>query len=184
MKSRSSNGPYIKRPKYNQDIIDQLLSLSKQTTSVKQKNRYDTVILYLKNYEQKEIAEILHTPQRTISAHIRTFCTQGIEALLLKKAPGAKKKLTNEQEKELVDIISTHTPAEAGIGVFANWTGSLICKLIKEKYNVTFNEKGIFNLLYRLGLSCTRPTYVLKKADPEKQAEFLKIWEAVKKTDT
>ena len=167
-----------------QEAIDELMELIKHTSSIKQKNRYDAVILYLKDYSRNEIAEILHTPKRTVSYHIHTYFTKGIDALLIKKQPGAKKKLTDEQEQEVYDIVATKTPSEAGIGIFANWTGALICKLIKEKYDIVFNEKGIYNFLYRLGLSYTRPNYALKKADPKKQAEFIEKWEAVKKTAT
>ena len=132
-----TKNPKAEHPK---EAIDELLKLAQQTTSIKQKNRYDAVILYLKDYSRNEIAEILHTPKRTVSYHIRTYFTKGIDALLIKKQPGAKKKLTNEQEQEVYDIVATKTPSEAGIGIFANWTGVLICKLIKEKYDVVFKE--------------------------------------------
>ena len=182
MKPRSPSGHYIKRPAYDQAAIDKLMWLSDNEPKSKQKKRYDAVILYLQGYEQKEIAKILHTPRRTISTHIRLYCIAGIEALLLKSPTGAPRKLTGAQEQELCNIISSKTPADAGIGVFANWTAPLICKLIEEQYNVAFSFPGIYDLLHRLGLSYTRPTYTLKKADPKKQEEFLKTWGALKKT--
>jgi len=38
-------------------------------------------------------------------------------------------------------------------------------------------------MFHRLKLSYTRPTYVLAKADPEKQKQFREDFETVKKTD-
>ena len=84
-----TKNPKAEHPK---EAIDELLKLAQQTTSIKQKNRYDAVILYLKDYSRDEIAEILHTPKRTVSYHIHTYFTKGIDALLIKKQPGAKKK--------------------------------------------------------------------------------------------
>ena len=90
--------------------------------------------------------------------------------------------LTDEQEKELFHIISTCTPEEAGVGVFANWTALLACRLVEERFRVKFSERGMRDLFYRIGLSYTRPTYTLNKADPEKQDAFHRQFEDLKKT--
>jgi len=44
----------------------------------------------------------------------------------------------------------------------------------------TWSDRGTRGLLYRLGFSCTRPTYTLAKADPAKPAAFRTEFEAVK----
>ena len=41
---------------------------------------------------------------------------------------------------------------------------------------------GILRMLWRLRLSYTRPTYVLKKADPKKQKVFQRQMDTIKKT--
>ena len=90
--------------------------------------------------------------------------------------------LTDEQEKELFHIISTCTPEEAGVRIFANWTAPLACRLVEERFQVKFSERGMRDLFYRIGLSYTRPTYTLNKADPEKQDAFRQQFEGLKKT--
>ncbi len=94
-----------------------LLMASKNEKSVKQKNRYDVVLLYIEGYSRKKISEVLHIPRRTVSYHILNYEKGGIESLLIVKQPKAKKKLTDEQENELLSVISTQTPEEAGLGV-------------------------------------------------------------------
>ena len=89
--------------------------------------------------------------------------------------------LTDEQEKELFHIISTCTPEEAGVGIFANWTAPLACRLVEERFQVKFSERGMRDLFYRIGLSYTRPTYTLNKADPEKQDALRQQFEGLKK---
>ena len=99
------------------------------------------------------------------------------------KTIGYQKKLTDKQETELTEIITTQTPEEADVGVFANWTAALICHLVKEKYGVKYSERRMRDLLKRSGLSYTRPTYTLAKADPKKQEEFKEKFYELKKTD-
>ena len=168
-------------PSYMTNDMQELLNLSKKEANSKQKNRYDVVLLFLEGYSRREISQVLHTPSRTVSAHIAAYQKAGISALYIKKQPGRQKKLTNEQEQELKNIIKTHTPEEAGIGIFANWTAPLVCQLVELRYKVKFSERGMRNLLHRIGMSYTRPTYTLNKADPIKQEKFCKEYEEVKK---
>lgn len=82
----------------------------------------------------------------------------------------------------MFNIISAQTPQEAGIGVFANWTASLVCRLVAERFKVEYSERGMRNLFDRIGLSYTRPSYTLAKADPKKQEAFKTEFETIKKT--
>lgn len=159
-----------------------LLTASKKEKNVKQKLHYDTVLLYLEGYPGKQISEILHIPRRTVNYHISRYENSGMESLILGKHPGAPKKLSDAQESELLTVISTKTPQEAGVGVFANWTAALACAFVKQRFGVTFSTRGMLNLFQRLGLSYTRPTYTLNKADPQKQEQFRETFETLKKT--
>lgn len=166
---------------HNNEAISKLLKLSKKEKNVKQKQRYDTVILFLEGHSRKEISAVLHIPKRTSDHYIHLYQQGGADALFIKKQPGYKKKLTDEQEKELFNIISTQTPQEAGIGVFANWTAALACCLVAERFKVKYSQRGMRNLFDRIGLSYTRPTYTLAKANPEKQEAFKTEFESIKK---
>lgn len=159
-----------------------LLMASKNEKSVKQKNRYDVVLLYMEGYPRKKISAVLHIPLRTVSYHILNYEKGGIQSLLIVKQPGAKKKLTDEQEAELLSVISSQTPEQAGLGVFANWTAALACAYVEQEFGILFSSRGMLNLFERLGLSYTRPTYTLDKADPKKQEQFRKTFETLKKT--
>ena len=162
--------------------IEKLRYLSKNEKNVKQKRRYDSVLLCMEGYTEKETSEILHISLRTVNGNVSLYKKGGTDALLIKKQPGTPKKLTAEQEKELYDMIATKTPEEAGIGVFANWTAPLACQIVKKRFGVTFSERGMRNLFERIGLSYTRPTYTLKNADLQKQEAFQKQFEELKKT--
>ena len=167
----------------NQKDIEQLMELSQNEQRVKQKLIYDAVLLFLEGYKRSEVSKILHVKQGTVNDHIRKYLKNGIDSLHIRKQPGYQKRLTDEQETELAELITTQTPEEAGAGVFANWTSALICFVVKEKYGVEYSERGMRDLLERIGLSYTRPTYTLAKANPKKQEEFKKNFKELKKTD-
>lgn len=139
------------------------------------------MLLYLEGHSCRVISEVLHIPRRTVSGYISLYTKGGSEALLIRKQPGRTKFLTDEQEKELFHIISTCTPEEAGVEIFANWTAPLACHLVEERFHVKFSERGMRDLFYRIGLSYTMPTYTLDKADPEKQGAFRQQFEDLKK---
>ena len=161
--------------------VEELLSLTRQEKNVHQKARYDVVLLHLEGHSSADISEFLHIPYRTVAYYISLYKLKGVQGLKLHTSPGAKKKLTDEQEKELKETISNKTPEEAGIGIFANWTAPLACEYVKRHFGITYSERGMRNLFDRIGLSYTRPTYTLKKADPEKRKAFRETFESLKK---
>jgi len=64
-----------------------------------------------------------------------------------------------------------------------NWTLKIISSFIEKEWNQTYTLRGVSRLLHDLGLSYTKPTYTLAKADPLKQKEFVEeTFPAYKKT--
>lgn len=54
-----------------------------------------------------------------------------------------------------------------------HWTLSLVAQFIEREWKETYTLRGASKLLHSLGLSYTRPTYTLQKADPVKQNTFV-----------
>jgi transposase len=69
-------------------------------------------------------------------------------------------------------MILESTPAQEGFGVEAYWNTRIIQHVLEEKLNVSMTRFDITKMLHCLGLSYTRPTYTLKRADLRKQQEF------------
>lgn len=63
-------------------------------------------------------------------------------------------------------------PADVGFEARQNWTLALIVQHVKAETGHSYSLRGMSIMLKRLGLTYTRPTYTLEKADPEKQREF------------
>ena len=145
--------------------------------------RYDAIRLHLEGRSGYEIAGILDMSYDSIRDYINAYNKSGITGLALKPKPGRTKKLDAGQEQQLYECISTKLPKEVGLEPFANWSAPLACKWVNKQFGVSFSERGMRDVFYRLKLSYTRPTYVLKKADPVKQEAFKADFESIKKID-
>lgn len=77
--------------------------------------------------------------------------------------------------------ITTHTPEEVGFKNRCNWTIALVQEYIQKKFNINMCHSAVYVVMDRLNLSYTRPTYVLAKADKEKQEKFKQDFEVLKK---
>jgi transposase len=62
-----------------------------------------------------------------------------------------------------------------------NWTSPLAKDWIEREFNVIFAARSVRELMHRLGLSYTKPTYTLANADPQKQEIFKQEFAEVKK---
>ncbi|OAO84438.1 Mobile element protein [Parageobacillus thermoglucosidasius] len=49
-------------------------------------------------------------------------------------------------------------------------------------YGISISREALRKLLHRKGLSWTRPTYTLAKGDPDRQKNFEKQMDLIKKT--
>ena len=166
------------------DEIRELKQLWRSEKNKVTAKRFLIVRLHIEGHEIAKIAGIADCCEKTVYNCINKYKSEGICGLKTNPVKGGRgKKLTDEQEQKLYETIKTKLPREVGFAPFANWTSFLAVKWVKREYGVEFSDRGMRNVFDRLKLSYTRPTYVLKKADPEKQEEFKKDFEKVKKTD-
>ena len=167
----------------DKDEIKELKKLMKTTRNKRLYIRYQTITLHLRGYSNKHISHIVDLCGHTVGTYIRRYKENGIAGLVPIKQTGKPKRLTDEQEKELVKVITTKTPDEVGFKNRKNWDTNIACKWVSDTYNVEYTSRGMLDVLYRLDLSYTRPTYTLAKADPKKQEEFKEKFECLKKTN-
>lgn len=165
------------------DAIQKMLESMKATNDKRMYERYQTIYLYLQGYSKKEIANLIGRTEKTIYNYVNAYEEKGMDGLIMGQSPGAPRKLTPEQEQELVQVISTSLPVDVGFPAKHNWTLAIIASFIKKEWNQTYTLRGVSRLLHDLGLRYTKPSYTLAKADPMKQKEFAEeTFPAYKKT--
>lgn len=163
------------------DEIQELKKSLKETDSVRMHKRYTTILLHFQGFTNKKIAEIQDLDPHAVGNYIRNYKSKGLAGLDMRYSPGKPRKLNKEQEAELVEIIKSNTVDEMEFEGRKNWTLDIIRQLLAKKFKIKMSLGGIDIMLHRLNLSYTRPTYVLAKADKEKQENFKDDFKKLKK---
>lgn len=60
----------------------------------------------------------------------------------------------------IIEVITTKIPDEVGFGHRKNWNANIAGKWVSDNFNVEYSNRGMLQVLHRLNLSYTRPTYV------------------------
>ena len=167
---------------YTENEKSTITKLMRTTKNAVMQKKFQVILLHMNGHTNVKIAEITTLNVQTIGIYINTYKQLGTEGLVPKKPSGRPHLLSKEQEKLLLETISIKCPDEAGIGGFKNWTSKLACQWVLNEFGVQYSTNGMLDLLHRLGLSYTRPTYVLAKADAQKQKQFKEDFEVIKKT--
>jgi len=167
---------------YTKEEKSKIRKLMRATKSAVMHRKYLVISLHMRGYTNRKIAGIVTLDEHTVGIYINTYKMHGTEALIPKKSSGPPCYLNEDQEQQLYTTISTKTPEDVGFDGIKNWTAKLACGWVKREFDVTYSVNGMLDMFHRLKLSYTRPTYVLAKADPEKQKKFKEDFEGVKKT--
>lgn len=177
----------MKKPKLlqkdeNNPAIREIKAAMKANKDLRMHERYQTILMHLHDVSNKEISTIIGRSLSTVYNYIHAYSKGGIEGLKLEYSPGRPRQLTSEQEQQVYQTIVNQTPVDVGFPAKMNWTSPIIRQWIEQEFGVLYSDRGTRELLYRLQLSFTTPTYTLAKADPVKQEAFKKEFEKYKKT--
>jgi len=162
--------------------IQAIKKVMKEAKDKRMYQRYRVIYLHLIGHTNRDIAKIEGFCEHTVGVYVSKYNENGIDGLVLKHSPGAPRLLSPDQEALLAEIITTKTPDQAGFPNRKNWYINIVQQWIKDNFNVEYSHRGTAEILYRLKLSFTRPTYILAKADPQKQEEFKQDFEVLKKS--
>lgn len=131
-------------------------------------DRIKAVLLFDKGWSYEEIAEALLLSDRSIQNHISEY--QRSKKLEI-EAKGSAEKLNMYEAEELIRHLEEHTYLYA----------KDIILYVKSRWQVSYTVAGITNWLRRHGFSYKKPALVPGKADLEKQEEWIKQYNALKK---
>lgn len=159
-------------PMNRETEIHELKTAMQTTQDRRMYERYQAVRLVLEGRTRKETADIINRTEHTVGKYVSAYEADGLAGLRRGVSTGKPPRLSEAQRQELKDIVADQTPADVGFPARANWTLALVAELIERKWGETYTPRGVSKMLHALGLSYTRPTYTLEKADPEKQRTF------------
>jgi putative transposase len=161
--------------------IQEIKTAMKETKDLRMHQRYQVILMVLQGESYEKIKEVTGLALATLYNYSKAYRGNGLAGLKRGHSPGRPSLLTPDQEQKVYQTVVNKTPVDVGFPVEMNWTAPIVRKWIKQEFNVSYSERGARELLYRLNLSYTKPTYTLEKADPVKQEQFKQDFEESKK---
>lgn len=154
---------------------------NKQNSNSKAFQKITVIIEAWKGKDANDIADSLSLHKQTVIKYIHDFNEGGLEQLLsYKKSPGRPPKLS-EEEQEFCKEMFLLTPEQIQYGISINWNSKIMQSFIRDNFGRELHRSTITRMLKSLGFSYTRPTYVLAKADEQKQNTFKQQFDDLKK---
>jgi transposase len=113
---------------------------------------------------QQEAADLLGVTARQVRKWLSLYRQGGLDALCSLRFRGDPGDLSHAQLERLKAFVATGRFLAAR--QVADW--------VAETFHVAYTDRGMRNLLHRIGVSYHKATGFFWKADPDKQEEFLK----------
>ena len=128
------------------------------------RDRIKAVLLNTESWTQKQIAQALRIRYETVQDHLNDYKKS---KKLKPENGGSQSHLTPEQTSQLISHLEEKTYLKA----------ELICAYVHQTFEVTFTVSGMTKWLTRNNFSFKKPKGNPAKADPVKQAEFIRYYE-------
>lgn len=128
------------------------------------RERLQCLLLKDRGHTNGEVAEMLLVVPDTITQWLNLYDSAGLDALCCLETGGSDGFLSEEQIAALKTQLDTHRFQCA----------KQVCAWVKEQFDVAYSERGMCDLLKRLGYTRQKAHLVPAQADVEAQAAFLK----------
>lgn len=163
--------------------VDQLKECERTMKDASSLKRVMAIRFVMEGYQGLEVAALLNVHRQSVSTYVNRFNQGGMEQLLERKSPpGRSPYLSETEEAEVKRWLTESTPNKEGFGPESYWDTRILQHVLEERFSIAMSRNGITDMLHRWGFRYTRPTYRLEKADSEKQKDFQRELDMVKKT--
>jgi transposase len=156
----------------SEEEITKLKEVHKALKDKRYAYKINAIILLGQGYTQEEVANVLLLSDKTIQRCKKIYSKKGIEGLLSYNYQGSNQKLTIEQENKVKAYLETNIVSSS----------AMVCDYIKKEFNIEYKPCGIVCMLRRWGYSYKKTKIVPSKANEQKQINFVKDYEELRKT--
>jgi transposase len=122
---------------------------AKRTDAADAARRMLALALVLEGMSRGEAAKACGMDRQILCDWVHRYNAQGLEGLHNRTAPGAKPRLSPEQEREVAELVR-NGPDLAEHGV-VRWRRIDLAHVIEQRYGVKLAERSVGDLLRRLG---------------------------------
>lgn len=155
--------------------VQKLLTMKKEAEmdgEYRVAKRIHAVLLNHSGKASGEIAAILNAPRSKVSQWLLNYELGGHESFLEGHRSGRPSGLSDEQKKELSDIVESGPVAYGFLG--GVWTAVMIGRVIQNEFGLEYDARHVRRILSALDFSLQRPKRLLAKADPEQQNKWIR----------
>lgn len=143
--------------------------------------RQRAIALLKEGLKPAEVAVRLGCAVSAVYAWKDKHDTQGKQALKARPVPGRPTKLSEEQKRELTDLLLKGAH-HFGYGTEL-WTQKRISEVIQRRFDVEFRPYNIGRMLRGMGWSCQKPEKQARERDEAAVRQWMRgEWRQVKKT--
>jgi transposase len=135
--------------------------------------RLRIVILAAEGWTAPAIAMAVGLTRRICQRWARRYNEQGLAGLDDRRGRESRLPLTPEEQEQVRRRLDAGPTAEDEV---CSLRGKDVQRILAQEFNLLRSLAGVYHLLHRLGYSYLRPRPRHRKADPEKQAAFLRAW--------
>jgi len=126
-----------------------LRAAAKRTDDADAARRMLALALVLEGKSRSEAAMICGMERQILCDWVHRYNSEGVGGLHNRTAPGAKPKLSPEQEREVAELVR-NGPDLVEHGV-VRWRRIDLARVIEQRYGVKLAERSVGALLHRLG---------------------------------
>jgi transposase len=126
-----------------------LRAAAKRSDDVAAARRMLALALVLEGKSRSEAAIACGMDRQSLRDWVHRYNAEGLKGLHNRTAPGAKPRLSAEQEREVAELVRKGPDlAEQGV---VRWRRIDLARLIEQRYGVKLAERSVGDLLRRLG---------------------------------
>lgn len=145
--------------------------------NAKQRDRYRVVLLagqglsQQAELEREQIAATVGRSRQFVDEWVKRYRRGGIESLCPRKQPGARPKLTQDQQQQLKAMLDAGPLPEEGL---AAYNGPILREKIQQHFGKLYSLPGLYALLHRIGYNDLMPRTTHPGSDQATQETFKK----------
>ena len=133
----------------NEYTAQELRNAAKRTDDADAARRMLALALVLEGKSRTEAAGSCGMDRQILCDWVHRYNAEGLEGLHNRSAPGAKPRLSPEQQREVAELVRKG-PDLAKHGV-VRWRRIDLARVIEQRYGVKLAERSVGDLLHRLG---------------------------------
>jgi transposase len=153
--------------------LSELQRLERIEKDADRAKRLRIVILGIEGWTAPAVAMAVGLTRRICQRWVRRYNESGLAGLDDRRGRKARLPLTPQQQEQVRQRLDAGPTEQDEV---CSLRGKDVQRILAQEFNLLRSLAGVYHLLHRLGYSCLRPRPRHRKADPEKQAAFLRAW--------